>query len=261
MRKIFGAFFVLFLSATASAHAVIYTGTLTSPPPSGITTSNPGGAWEDNIMFKWKVEDTFGDWLYTYTITDLAGGRLGADPGTQGGISHVLFEISETATEADFYDFKFDADTGVMHSIPSGSVEFGEFGDEGNSNPDIPALINGIKITGAAKTYSFFSTKAPVWGNFYTKDGKAGGGDNTAWNTDFLLNVDNTDPANFASTICPTGGECYLPDPSGGIFYKILRPDSIGGGGGGGPTVPEPSTFFLLGSGVLGFLGRRKKHS
>jgi hypothetical protein len=33
----------------------------------------------------------------------------------------------------------------------------------------------------------------------------------------------------------------------------------IGGGGGGGAQVPEPATIFLLGSGLLGLFGYRKK--
>lgn len=242
------------LSASSSAHAVIYTGTLTAPASSGVTAT--GGAWLENVKISWQVEDTFGDWLYTYTITDLAGGKLGAEDGTAGGISHAIFEISTGATEDDFYGFKFDGTSTTNY-------EFGDFGDEGGSNPGIPGNIYGIKIEEEGKTFSFFSVKDPVWGNFYTKDGNAGGGANAAWNTDYLVNVDNEDSANFVSTLCPAGGECYLPDGSGGIVFKILRPDTTGGGGGGvpppGSEIPEPSTMFLLGSGAVGFLINKKR--
>jgi PEP-CTERM motif len=35
--------------------------------------------------------------------------------------------------------------------------------------------------------------------------------------------------------------------------------DKVTGGGGGGAQVPEPATIFLLGSGLLGLFGFRKK--
>ncbi|MCX5660272.1 MAG: VPLPA-CTERM sorting domain-containing protein, partial [Planctomycetota bacterium] len=52
-------------------------------------------------------------------------------------------------------------------------------------------------------TYTLVTDRAPVWGDFYTKDGVAGGlGANTAWNTGFGTDAaaDATDFTNWVAT-------------------------------------------------------------
>ena len=94
---------------------------------------------------------------------------------------------------------------------------------------------NGPLLVGQSfdRTFSYTSSKAPVWGDFYIKDGSFEGHDVYAYNSTF-----------------------GTPDPTdapadGSINYKILRPDSIS-------TIPEPSSMLLLGSALALFGGARR---
>jgi hypothetical protein len=89
---------------------------------------------------------------------------------------------------------------------------------------------------------SFDIFRAPTWGDFYAKDGNAGGGSNEAWNTGFL-DADPTSP--------PTNGANF--NSSGNAH--ILRPDTFST-----QAVPEPSSMALLfsGVGVIGVFGARR---
>jgi hypothetical protein len=60
---------------------------------------------------------------------------------------------------------------------------------------DITQRHTPVYVTGNAKegrddgtdwTATLVTARAPVWGDFYIKDGKTGGIDNSAWNTGFL---------------------------------------------------------------------------
>jgi hypothetical protein len=107
--------------------------------------------------------------------------------------------------------------------------------DGGNSNPGMPnppGYIYGFKWEAPNEdlypdepdwlvmTFSFDSTKDPVWGDFYAKDGMDGDAWTYAYNIGF--------------------GE----DPSDDFKNWIARPD--------GASVPEPGTMFLLGAGIIG---------
>jgi hypothetical protein len=137
--------------------------------------------------------------------------------------------------------------------------------NDGNSNPNMPAPIYGIKIgssTTASTTFSFDIFRAPTWGDFYAKDGNAGGGTNSAWNSGLGQIADpafdpNTYPAN------PSVNDSYFSfdNGNGQFFYKILRPDTEGGGGGG--EIPAPPSVVLAAIGGVSWFGsafiRRRK--
>lgn len=174
-----------------------YVGSL-STADGGITAT---GNWGVNgFKISWDVTQmTEGYWCYQYWLTDLQGNTLVGEP------SHLTLEISPNVPTDRFWDF-------------GGVVEFGDF----------DGISNSMKLDYAGTHYSFYSLQVPVWGDFYSKDGRAGGyGFNTAMNSSF-------------GTADPTAAA-----DDGSIGYKILRPDTV-------TDVPEPGTMLLFGLGMAG---------
>lgn len=189
----------------SAAPAATFTGGLQYIPPASVDddlTVNAGGSfWPSYIQsIGWTITDeeptgAFA-WKYTYTwkITNPdPEGKL------QGGLSHLIIEVSNGFTAADIYGL-------------TGASVSGDIGPQliGSGNPGMPAdMESGIRFTplttpAYAMEWSFWSTRAPVWGDFYAKDGGA----NYSWNTGFLT-ADPTDaPAN------------------GTVSAHILRPDT-----------------------------------
>lgn len=137
-------------------------------------------------------------------------------------ISHAIIEVSD--------NFKLEDLAKVTYN---GKYELGTFGKEqGNSNPGIPGNIYGIKFSASSKNIviDFWTNRAPVWGDFYSKDGKNGGNDVYAYNTGFGT------------------------EPSKDYIGNIARPDTST------VPVPEPICTVLFGAlGAAGIAMRRKK--
>jgi len=179
-----------------------------------------GGAWaSDNPTLTWDIglvtdpsSQHYGLVQYTYTWTASTGGAL----------SHIILEVSADATANDFVFVS------PWLGIPATY-------SSGNSNPNMPYSVYGIKFNreGLPETttyeITFYSTRLPMWGDFYAKDGQAGGaGWNTAWNTGFGT------------------------DPTGTNFTNwVAVPDTR--------VVPLPGALWLLGAGLLGLVGIRRR--
>jgi len=179
------------------------------------------GDWfTDGFKVAWEVSPIAGEsdyrWNYSYEFTKSDGSPLTKD------VSHFIIQVSENFTSDDI----------------SGGLE-PDWYDEGPSNPGIPGPIWGVKVDFGGNSFSFDSTRDPMWGDFYAKDGKASTGDvkNYVYNSDFGEEVANVNNYNAPNAL----------DDSDGILHKILVPD----------TIPEPATMFILGLGSV-LLRRRR---
>lgn len=206
--------------AAWSAHAVLYDATLTWTAPNGTTifanpTGDPKGWDKISTSLRYQVDNVGGayPWQYTYTWTT----------GTeQKALSHIVIEVSASATAADF--------TGLA------GAELGSHG-ESNGNPGIPSTIYGLKwdTTGdpTTLTVSFLSKRAPTWGDFFAKDGDISKKDVYAYNAGLSAADTDPDPSVYALTL----------DPS--VTKHILVPDTR-------ITISDSgATLVLLGCGLL----------
>jgi hypothetical protein len=193
---------VLALSYQPACALMTFTGSLSTPD--GIYATEP---WmTEGVVLNWEVmENADGSWDYRYWFRDYAGGYLDKE------ISHMIVAISPDAYAEDFWG-------------GNGPLAIQTYDPSDPSNPGLPSAFYGLKIDISADDYFFTSSRAPVWGDFYMKDGKEDQSDVYAYNSTF-------------------GSDDPLDPPSNGsINYKILRPDTYT------TIIPEPGTLLLLGS-------------
>lgn len=216
------------LVATASAAQAQVFNT-TAPLTGSIAAPNTeaGGAYA-NLALAWNITQEGNLLRYTYTFSGFSG----------AGISHTIISLSPNCQQ-NFASCV--SGVTVNGQTTTSGVEFGTFAD-GSGNPGFPTgdeEIFGVKINTPGSidgvspfTVSFLSTRAPVYGDFYVK----GGSSDFAYN-DGLLNHASNNTAIF-----------------------IARPDTDFGGFS---SVPEPSTYALMGTGLLGLAGiaRRRRQS
>jgi len=156
--------FLILFTAAPQAQALLYEGSLTGAG-GGITATD---GWDSpSTMFSWSISDVGvqnGDilWQYNYLFEV-----------PRKDISHMIIEVSPEASDNEF----------AILSGSSAGVQV--YGEEGNSNPNIPENMWGIKFEEGSLVLaaSFQTTRAPVWGDFYAKDGVDDGINVTAWHT------------------------------------------------------------------------------
>jgi hypothetical protein len=193
---------VCWLPGSANA-SLIESGSLTTPSASGIVATDGWSSTGAGFEVSWTINNIGGafPYEYIYTVSNATGGDLSKT------LSHIIIEISKTATTANFTNFQLNG----------GSDVFGDFKptDPGNSNPNLPGEIYGIKFTPATTnnalfTFSFDSNRAPTDGNFYAKDGTDNGTDVTAWNTAFDKSGSATIRVPDTQTVVPLPGAVLL---------------------------------------------------
>ena len=246
MKKLIGLTVCVLLTVASAAHADfqwdysggIYNGSgsltwsdgiiapseITAPSPDPLAPQN---AWANSgTKMEWTVTgtpsydpDTYGvySWHYDYTLTV-----------PEKAISHLIIETSTNFTVGDITNVS-SAYVGPQLFDPN---------DPGKANPLLPGTIFGLKFSpGTSETlkyHVYFDTlRAPVWGDFYAKDGQdSKQGDkvqNVAWDAGFS---NDNNPAWTAPVF---------------VAGKILVPDSVvyALSGGDQPAVPVPSSLLL----------------
>jgi hypothetical protein len=169
-----------------------YNGSLSSADGGIVATGAWGSDPSKPVVITWTVtQNPNSSWYYEYRLDIL---------GCRGAISHLTIETSEGFDESDL----IGSITVTQGAV--GQVQYGWFNEYAGT-------IYAMKFDdtqGKTLEVGFNSWRMPVWGDFYAKDGRAGGlGWNRAWNAGYA----NPDPMVAAC--------------SGSIDNHILRPDTV----------------------------------
>ena len=201
--------FVLLLAVSLYA-APTYEGSLSYPD--GITAS---ASWANSdTVFSWNVSlvEYQGSeyWYYAYKMSV-----------PEKDISHLILEVSEGLLISEIVDIS------VSHAY---QLEGPDSYNPGNSNPNMPDVLHGIKIEMKENTtevsFSFYSQRNPMLGDFYAKDGKDDRGtiDVAAWNSGFGLSLDDVslfDAATYGKIVVPDTSIIHTPAPGAVLLGSV----------------------------------------
>jgi hypothetical protein len=236
---------LLLAAAPAASPAGLMSGSRSATDPNQIVAT---ASWGTGFSVSWNITQVgplngFEVFRYAYEI--FVPKVQGAPGGAFKAISHFILGVSQgfkvdlSTTDPNKTDI-FNYSSGNAGKDFKNPTSAQDWGSQGNSNPNIPSTLFGLKFEknvdpsegpgGYTYKITFDSYRAPVWGSFYAKDGKAAGIDVTAWNAAFNGPLSGT----------------TVGDPAGYIATPDTRRI---------PVVPEPSALAIAGLGILGFGG------
>jgi hypothetical protein len=124
-------------------------------------------SWNSAELF-WTVDDETNPGLWTYVYSFSVGRKA---------ISSIIIGAAESFALQNIKDGT------------SNGLELGQFGQNGKSTPGLPEEIYGLKWSISGKSFECVRTvvtdRAPMWGDFYAKDGKDKGDWVYAYNSGF----------------------------------------------------------------------------
>ena len=237
---------LLLVGVPAAGHAAIiavgatdWTGSRSTATASQIVASDGWTSANGGFKIAWGITQSGTVYSYQYTLSNEAG------TGLTKAVSHLLLEVSPSFAGTDIWNAKLN---GIIDVTVAGPADYTSTSD-GNSNPYLPGTLHGIKLDAGVglSVYTFSSNKGPVWGDFYSKDGKQGGPpanpDRDVWATAWNFGI-GTDPLATDT-----------------VFSKwVPTPDTFSGS----PVIPEPGTLVIWSVGGLcaaagAALSRRRK--
>jgi len=179
-------------------------------------------------------------WSYEYTISGIdADGNL--QPLSKS-LSHWILQVSDDATFEDFASFNVPVESEIPGDHNSGP---------NSGNPDMPGNLFGFKWEApdntewTTMTFSFTSTRAPAWGDFFAKSANGGN--------------------NGVGTYAYNSGFGTFPFPTNGVYGAwIVRPNGETVITGDIPAVPEPATWLIFSGLAICFgvnVWRKKKQT
>ena len=193
---------IVLLSATVRADSIFVdlnlydTGSRTT---GGGLTGTGTWAGAGNFTIDWEITSAIvgSETVFTYEYT------LTRTSAAQGGVSHSLFETS------------LDFEASDLRAGSSTPLEGPKLYEPGAGNPNLPGDLFGLKFdfgsTNLSVVYILKTVRVPVWGDFYSKDGAAGGTDNTVWNDGF-----GTDP-----TLATLDFTDWIPTPDTAVIVPL----------------------------------------